>query len=174
MKQWFVISALCALNWAPTDQAVSASAEPWKELAFLEGTWEARTQAGSAAAQADGTYTFKFELKRHLLARYSALAACKGPKRFDCMHSDLFYVYQEAEGQLLKAIYFDNEGHVIHYAVSVTGPTEVIFVSDPAAAAPQFQLVYRLRNAVMSGKFQMRMPGQAEWKSYLEWSGARK
>jgi hypothetical protein len=26
----------------------------------------------------------------------------------------------------------------------------------------------------MSGKFQLRMPGQAEFKSYLEWSGARK
>jgi len=26
----------------------------------------------------------------------------------------------------------------------------------------------------MSGKFQMQMPGQGGWKSYLEWSGAKK
>lgn len=25
----------------------------------------------------------------------------------------------------------------------------------------------------MSGKFQMRMSGQSDWKSYLEWSGER-
>jgi len=35
-------------------------------------------------------------------------------------------------------------------------------------------LVYELKDAVMSGKFQIRMPGQAEWKSYLEWNGAKK
>jgi hypothetical protein len=29
------------------------------------------------------------------------------------------------------------------------------------------------KGAVMSGKFQMRMPGQAELKSYLEWSGLK-
>ncbi len=31
-----------------------------------------------------------------------------------------------------------------------------------------------LVNLTMYGKFQVRMPGQEEWKSYLEWSGARK
>ena len=43
-----------------------------------------------------------------------------------------------------------------------------------SASAPQFQLVYQLRDALMSGKFQMRMPGQAEWKSDLEWSDSGK
>jgi uncharacterized protein YaiE (UPF0345 family) len=27
---------------------------------------------------------------------------------------------------------------------------------------------------VMSGKFQMKMPGQPDWKTYLEWSGGKK
>jgi hypothetical protein len=35
-------------------------------------------------------------------------------------------------------------------------------------------LIYQLKDAVMSGKFQMRTPGQADWKTYLEWSGAKK
>jgi hypothetical protein len=34
--------------------------------------------------------------------------------------------------------------------------------------------VYELKGDVMFGKFQMHMPGQTEWKSYLEWSGAKK
>jgi hypothetical protein len=143
-------------------------------LSFLEGTWEAHTQSGSANAQANGTYTFKLELKRHVLARYSVPVGCKGPKAFDCEHGDLLYVYQEAGGQPLKAIYFDNEGHVIHYAVSTPESNTAIFVSEASGSGPQFQLVYQLKEAVMSGKFQMRMPGQAEWKSYLEWSGSRK
>lgn len=34
--------------------------------------------------------------------------------------------------------------------------------------------MYELKDAVMRGKFQMRMPGQNDWKSYLEWTGAKK
>jgi hypothetical protein len=109
-----------------------------------------------------------------VLARHSEPAACKGPKAFDCIHSDLLYVYQEAEGQPLRAIYLDNEGHVIHYAVSTPDATTALFVSEASLSGPQFQLIYQLKDAVMSGKFQARMPGQADWKSYLEWSGGKK
>jgi hypothetical protein len=56
------------------------------------------------------------------------------------------YVFEEAEDRPLKAIYFDNEGHVI----------------------------YEFKDSVMWGKFRMRMPGQADWKSYLEWNGAKR
>ena len=144
-------------------------------MGFLEGTWYAHAQAGSAGAQSNGTYTFKPELKHHVLVRSSeAYAACKGPASFDCEHSDVLYVYQEAESQPLKAIYFDNEGHVIHYAVSTSDSSTAVFISDASSSGPQFQLVYQLKDKVMSGKFQMRMPGQTEWKSYLEWSGAKK
>jgi hypothetical protein len=140
----------------------------------LEGTWDAHTQSGSAGASGNGTYTFKPELNHHLLARHSGLSNCKGPKAYDCKHSDLLYIYQEARGQPLSALYFDNEGHVIHYTVSTPEATTALFVSEASASGPQFQLIYQLKDGVMSGKFQMRMPGQADWKSYLEWSGARR
>jgi hypothetical protein len=39
---------------------------------------------------------------------------------------------------------------------------------------PQFRLTYELKNSVLSGKFQMQMPGQSDWKSYLEWSGGKR
>jgi len=174
MKSLAAAAAVFALNFASSGRVPAEPAEPWKGLSFLEGTWEAHTQSGSANAQVYGTYTFKLELKRHVLARHSDPSGCKGPKDFDCEHSDLLYVYQEAEGQPLKAIYFDNEGHVIHYAVSEPESTTAVFVSEASPSGPQFQLVYQLKDAVMTGKFQVRMPGQTEWKSYLEWSGSRK
>lgn len=149
-------------------QTESSSLKP---LAFLEGTWEAKTQQGTAGATAAGTYTFVKELGGHILARHSATADCKAPASYDCDHSDLLYVYQD--GPALKAIYFDNEGHVIHYNV-MPGPNNAVFLSDPSIPGPQFRLVYDRKDVVMSGKFQMRMPGQTEWKSYLEWSGAKR
>lgn len=175
MNTFVAVAALFSLALVQDERALSAPADPWKALAFLEGTWDAHAQAGSSGAQSIGKYTFKPELKHHVLVRTSeAYAACKGPADFDCEHGDVLYVYQEAENQPLKAIYFDNEGHVIHYDVSTPNSSTAIFVSDASRSGPQFRLVYELKDAVMSGKFQMRMPGQAEWKSYLEWSGAKR
>ena len=78
------------------------------------------------------------------------------------------------EGSTARAVYFDNEGHVIHYAVSVPKPGTVLLFSDPAAPGPQFRLSYEFHDGVMAGKFEMRMPGQADFASYLQWSGGRK
>jgi len=175
MKSLVAVAALFVLALTLNDRAFSATADPWKGLSFLEGTWIALAQAGSAKAQVSGTYTFKTELKHHVLVRRSDdSAACKGPASFDCEHSDVLYVYQEGENQPLKAIYFDNEGHVIHYSVSTPDSNTAIFISEASSSGPRFLLVYELKDAVMWGKFQMRMPEQAEWKSYLEWKGTKK
>lgn len=154
--------------------AAESAADPWKSLRFLVGTWEARTQGGTANATASGTYTFQPELGNHILARHSGSEVCKGPADYNCEHGDLLYVYQEGPSQPYQAIYFDNEGHVIHYEVSVPTAFSVIFLSDPSHPGPQFRLSYELNGVNLSGKFQMRMPGQPEFKSYLEWSGAKK
>jgi hypothetical protein len=154
--------------------APSSSTSSWKSLSFLHGTWEAKVTGGQNVSST-GIYTFATELGDHILVRRSTNdPGCKGPVNFDCDHGDLLYVYQDAPGQPLKAIYFDNEGHVIHYDVSTPDATTAIFVSDSSQQGPQFRLTYELKGAVMSGKFQMRMPGQPEWKSYLEWSGAKR
>ena len=130
MKSFISVAALFALALTQNDRALSAPADPWKALVFLEGTWDAHAQAGSAGARSNGTYTFKPELKHHVLVRRSDSAACNGPANFDCEHSDALYVYQEAENEPLKAIYFDNEGHVIHYAVSTPDSNTAVFISD--------------------------------------------
>jgi hypothetical protein len=145
---------------------------PWKELNFLKGTWEAKTAAG-ATAKITGTYTFQMELKGHVLARHATVSDCTGPETFDCQHGDLFYVYQDSTENGLKAIYFDNEGHVIKYAVSTTEPSTVTFMSEPQPG-PRFRLVYHLDGAVMYGRFQIQMPAQDTWTSYLEWSGSKR
>jgi hypothetical protein len=143
MRGLLTVAALFALNLAPSNRALSMPTDPWQALSFLEGTWDAHTQGGSARAQSSGTYTFKPELKHHVLVRRSRdAAACKGPTRFDCEHSDVLYVYQEARDQPLKAIYFDNEGHVIHYDVSTPDLSSAVFLSDGSPSGPQFTNVF--------------------------------
>jgi hypothetical protein len=151
-----------------------AAPEPFKALRFLEQNWDANTN-GYGGLKSTGTYTFRRELGGHILARRSTSdVACKGPTDFDCGHGDMLYVYQDAPGQPLKAIYFDNEGHIIHYDVTTPGANSVVFLSEADRPGPQFRLSYELKDSVMYGKFQSRMPGQTEWRSYLEWSGAKR
>lgn len=146
----------------------------WKPLGFLIGTWDAKTQGGSSGAAGSGTYSFQLELRDHVLARHSTNSGCKGPADFDCEHGDLLYIYPDAKPMAWNAIYFDNEGKVIHYDVSTPKPGTAVFLSSPSQPGPQFRLSYELKGSTMQGKFQIRMPGQTEFKSYLEWSGERK
>lgn len=148
--------------------------DPWAGLRFLIGSWEAKTTGGTAQAQASATYAFRLELRDHVLARQSSSGPCSGPDDFDCRHSDLLYIYPGASGQTWQAIYFDNEGHVIHYDVSTPRPAAAVFLSDATQPGPQFRLTYELHEGVMTGKFELKAPGQADFMSYLEWSGKRR
>jgi hypothetical protein len=174
MKLLLILPAL-AIALSAHAQNASQPTNPFQQLSFLNGTWEAKT-VNAPAVTARGTYIFRTELNGHILARHSTSnsASCKGPADFDCDHGDLLYVYADAPGQPLRAIYFDNEGHVIHYTVTVPTAATAEFLSDSSQPGPQFRLLYELKGTAMSGKFQMRQPGQQDWHSYLEWTGSKK
>ena len=152
---------------------VAAKTDPWFGLRFLLGSWSAKTFGGVAQAQVSASYSFRMELRDHVMARHSRSGSCSAPDDFDCLHNDLLYIYPAANGTALEAIYFDNEGHVIHYSVSSPKPGTAVFLSDPAQPGPQYRLSYTLLDGVMTGQFEMKMPGQTEFTSYLEWSGKR-
>lgn len=169
MLKHIVFGLILGASLSPVGRAQAASPN-LDSLRFLEGKWIAHgTGQGTTS---DGTYTFGRELDGHILARHSRSANCKGPADFDCEHGDLLYVYADAPGQPLKAIYFDNEGHVIHYDVSTPELTKVVFLSE-AGAGPQFRLTYALSGGVMTGSFEMHMPGNGPWRPYLTWSGSK-
>jgi len=158
---------------APTAVKSPAKVDPWAGLRFLVGSWESKTTGGVAQAQASAGYAFRLELRDHILARHSRSGACSAPDDFNCQHSDLLYIYPAATGQAFEAIYFDNEGHVIHYGVTIPKPGTAIFLSDPAQPGPQYRLTYTFLEGLMSGQFELKMPGQTDFSSYLEWSGKR-
>ena len=166
------ILLLCLATSLFSQAPAASQPDPFKSLAFLEGAWTAHGK-GSTAAAVDATYSFRLELDKHILARHSRTSDCKAQAGFNCEHGDLLYVYEDAPGKPLKAIYFDNEGHVIHYGVTTPAATTAVFLSEASQTGPQFRLTYELTGTVMSGKFQMHLPGQAEWRSYLEWTGSR-
>ena len=155
-------------------KTTATRSDPWEPLRFLIGSWEAKTQGGLAGASGTGAYTFRLELRDHVLARHSSTSDCKGPADYNCEHGDLLYIYPGAPGKPLEAMYFDNEGHVIRYEVASPAPQRAVFTAYPSQAGPQYRLIYQLNGKLMEGKFQIRMPGQADFQSYLEWRGEKR
>jgi len=168
------LGLLCVAGVFAQDAGTPAPADPWQPLRFLIGTWEAKTEGGAAGAAGSGTYTFQLELRDHVLVRHCSSAGCKGNADFDCEHGDILYIYRDGPGRPYRAIYFDNEGHVIRYEVTTPAPGSAVFLSDASQPGPRYRLTYELRQSAMHGKFQMRMPAQSEFRSYLEWSGEKR
>jgi len=83
-------------------------------------------------------------------------------------------IYQDATGHT-KADYYDNEGHVIHYAVELTPTHDVAtFLSDPTPSAPQFRLTYTKKtDGQVAIKFEIAPPGRP-FSPYLEATARRK
>ncbi len=87
-------------------------------------------------------------------------------------HDDLMVVYMEAG--VVKADYFDNEGHVIRYVVDGR-PGEAVFVSEIKVAEPRYRLTYTQASpSTLTGRFDVAPPGTPEaFGPYLSWT-ARK
>jgi hypothetical protein len=115
--------------------------DPWKPVQFLSGEWVGDTP---------GACSFAFDLGRKILVRKSFSESPAG------RHEDLMVLYLEKE---LKAIYFDNEGHVIHYTVE-SGPDWVRFVNE------QYRLTYRKDGDKLAMDFDIAPPGKP-FSNYL-------
>jgi hypothetical protein len=174
MRRHFLAIALLA---ASTVHAQAPATDALAPLDFLTGPWIAATNApaGSSAGNVLGTYTFTRTLAGHALERTGTVASCKGPQDFDCNHHDSLIIFPEAGA--LAALYLDNEGHVIHYLITLPDPHTAIFLSQGPPQAPRFRLTYHLEGtgpkAIMTGKFQFAPPGSDDFHSYLEWSGTK-
>lgn len=175
-----LLGAPCVL-WSQSSGSPLGAQPPLDRLSFLLGTWTARTVAATSnGAVVTGTCSFSLDLNSHAIRRTSSADACSGPGSLDCNHHDQLTIYSERTERGddgLRALYLDNEGHVIHYEVSTPSADTVTFLSTGPGNAPRFKLVYHLegsgRTAVMSGAFQFAAPESNDFHSYLEWTGTR-
>jgi hypothetical protein len=114
----------------------------FKQLEFLLGQWTAD----------GGAFSFEQQLNKKIIVRHNT-----APN-----HEDLLVIYTEGEP---RAIYFDNEGHVIRYNIAVPYENRVVFESD---SNPSYRLTYWLDHDSLNGKFEIA------GKAYLNWSSRRK
>ena len=140
----------------------------WKDVRFLVGEWTGEG-GGDSVGQSMGAYSFLPELGGKILVRRNSNPAAH--------HADVMTVYVEAEGKAPEAIYFDSEGHVIHYAVEIDSAAKSVrFVSPAQPGQPRYRLTYHdSGKGLVGGQFEIAPPGKPEaFTKYLEWSARRK
>jgi hypothetical protein len=105
------------------------------------GEWTDTGTGGPGAGTGGSTFALELDgkiLVRHNRADYPATAA-----RPAVAHRDLLIIHPGACDSLFRAIYFDNEGHVIQYRVlAPAAGGRAIFDSEGPEPGPRFRLTY--------------------------------
>jgi len=137
---------------APAAPAAPVAGPAWDSLRPLLGTW----QGSDPAAHSTGRFTLAPELGGKVLVRRSTNDSPQGH------HEDLMVIEEGGE----RATYWDNEGHVIAFAVSAF-PEHVEFLSDDVAGKPRFKLTYDVKGPdELAIDFSVAMPGAGEFQHY--------
>jgi len=163
MPLFACLSAL-AMLFAPA----AALPSPWSAWTPLAGEWVADVDKDGAT----GGFSFVPELQGHVLVRRNFAEYPKGHPRAG-RHEDLMVVYHA--GAATRADYYDSEGHVIHYGVTVDGP-RITFVSDLAAGQPRFRFTYLVTSpSAVALTFEIAPPGKPDaFAPYIKATAHRK
>jgi hypothetical protein len=162
------LAAVTAAAPARAQQALPAA--DWSAFAPLLGEWEADAAAPDGST---GGFTLAPDLGGRVLLRRNFALYPKTKDREAFRHDDLTVFH--VEGGAVRADYWDNEGHLIHYAVAVTkagkdekGPT-VVCTSDAVKGAPRFRFTYAVTGpTTMSIQFEIAGPGKPdEFRPYI-------
>ncbi len=143
----------------------------WDAWQFLIGEWVG--EGGGTPGQGSGLLTFRFDLQRQVLLRENHVDFPATPDHPAFTHDDLTIIYQDPSGRM-RATYFDNERHVIPYAISSTADT-IVMVSEPEPNAPRFRTTYSQReNGTIHTRFEIAPPGAPDaFAIYVEGSSKR-
>ena len=152
-------------------RAGGATPPELEPLAFLVGEWVA--DGGGAPGAASGRASFAAGLQGTVMVRASYAEYPATAQRPSLRHDDLMVIY--VDGGRVQADYYDNEGHVIRYALTSPRPGEACLVSEATAAAPRYRLVYTLgEDGVLKGEFAIAPPGKPDgFAVYLTWASRR-
>ena len=150
-----------------------SAAEDWGALQYLVGNWIA--EGGGTPGQGAGSFSFTPELQGKILVRKNRAEYPPSKDKPATAHDDLMVIFREADADsegAMRAIYFDSEGHVIRYLVTMFGD-RIVFTSEPVRGAPQYRFTYlRDSGSELRLKFEIAPPGKG-FVTYVEGTAKR-
>jgi hypothetical protein len=166
------VAALLCLGIAGSTQETTSG---WGLFEYLLGDWVG--EGGGQPGQGTGEFSFLPGLQNRILVRKSYAAYLPTKDRPASQHDDLTVIYKESDGASLRAIYFDNEGHVINYSITFSSDQKTIeFVSDALPLSPRFRLTYvKTGSNTLTLRFEIAPPGKPDsFSTYIEAKAKRK
>jgi len=158
---FFLISvvAMTDLNQA---QASEGSSDKWADWQFLLRDWAGADSGGVPGKANVGACSFAVELQGAVIMRKNHAEYPASKDRPATVHDDLMTIYRQ--GNLVRADYFDSEGHVIHYtATHRVADKSWVFIGDTVAGQPRFRLTYTETSAnELKLAFEMAVPGKPD------------
>lgn len=160
--------------------SVSSSAQTkitdttWDRWSFLIGNWKG--EGSGQPGEGSGYFSFRLDLSGNILVRKSHSEYPPSNNKPAVIHDDLLIVYRDLTTGLDKAIYFDNEGHIINYMISfLDEPRSVICTSVESEDQPGFRLTYtQIEIDRVLIKFEFSPPNEKNtYKTYLEGTSLR-
>jgi hypothetical protein len=112
----------------------------WAPLRFLLGYWVGEGEG--ASEQGSGWFTFTPEVQGQLMVRRNHAEYPAGADRPAVVHDDLMIIYRDPAGAGLRADYFDNEGHAIHYSVAIVEASTIQLHSAGSTERLGYRLTY--------------------------------
>jgi hypothetical protein len=147
----------------------------WAPLGFLIG--DRVGEGGGRPGQGTGGFSFLPDQDGRILVRKNHADYPATKDKPASSHTDLMIVYQEPGETNLRAIYFDDEGHTIHYiVVGAADRGAVQFLSAGAASQPRYRLTYRkTRDDRVAIQCEIAPPGKPDaFSTYIEATARRK
>jgi len=150
--------SILALAFLPVLLCAQAP-EPFAPLKFLVGQWTGVEGGGQPGKASGGQLTLRVELDGKAMVRRSFTEFPAQQGRPALRHEDLTLIFAE-EGKV-KALYVDNEGHVIHFLMTaLPGAEGVVFLSE-GTQGPRMRLTYRNTGTdKMDLAFDLALPGK--------------
>ena len=126
------------------------------KLNFLIGEW---TGVDEVNQKSSGGSTFSFNLDSNIIIRNNYADYPAANDRPAISHKDLMVIYKAKDS--IMASYYDNEGHIIKYSISVDS-NKAVFTSVPVQGEPQFRLSYVIAGSTtLDCIFEIAPPGKA-------------
>lgn len=163
---WLALSIFVFVGSASAQQA--AKPADWEAWQFLLGEWEG--EGSGTPGQGVGGFRFSLDLQKRVLVRKNWANYPATDKQPAFSHEDLMVIYQEPS-QPTRAVYFDSEGHVIHYTVEFSpDQNAVVFLSELRSTEPRYRLTYiKAPQKSVTLKFEIAPPGKpTEFKTYIQ------
>lgn len=174
MGRFFRLVPLVLILTFPA-HAQNTAQDLWADWRFLLGEWTAGESSGVPGQASKGGFILAPDLGGKILLRknHAEYPAANGRPAFS--HDDLMIIYRE--GNAIRAFYDDNEGHAIHYGVTISADKkQIVFLSDQSAPGPQYRLTYEdLQAGAVKVIFEIAPPDKpGQFAKYVEATVRRK